>query len=279
MKNKRILLISITVILLSTMLSGCTIIDKGLVKLGMRNTDFDYIVEGKVDKIIIQNSRDTGFRFVVTDSKAINDIYNILRKGKPKEEKTSLDPDYVFEVHMVGDDVKYYNYVVSLDEKKVGNFYNDDIILDISNNLDETILNNLEFIRKPKNFTDIYYNSILDVLKLEKDSLNSENNRVGIDISGDVDCLKYMFSVDLKNFKKEIEDIIPNSDLIDNDADKFDTIITVTNKGYSSKLFKSTITIDNKKDKIYQTYYVKGIYEYKKWDISVSEPDIKPTDW
>ena len=38
------------------MLSGCTIIDKGLVKLGMRNTDFDYIVEGKVDKIIIQNS-------------------------------------------------------------------------------------------------------------------------------------------------------------------------------------------------------------------------------
>lgn len=279
MKNKRILLISITVILLSTMLSGCTIIDKGLVKLGMRNTDFDYIVEGKVDKIIIQNSRDTGFRFVVTDSKAINDIYNILRKGKPREEKTSLDPDYVFEVHMVGDDVKYYNYVVSLDEKKVGNFYNDDIILDISNNLDETILNNLEFIRKPKNFTDIYYNSILDVLKLEKDSLNSENNRVGIDISGDVDCLKYMFSVDLKNFKKEIEDIIPNSDLIDNDADKFDTIITVTNKGYSSKLFKSTITIDNKKDKIYQTYYVKGIYEYKKWDISVSEPDIKPTDW
>lgn len=278
MKIKKALSICI-LLMIGISLSGCSIVDKGLVKFGFRNTDFDYMVNNKVEKIIIQSSRDTGFRFIVTDSKAINDIYELLRKGKPKEKKTSLDSDYVFEIHMVGDEVKYYNYVVSLDEKGVGNFYNDDVIYDISSNLDETILNNLEFIRKPKNFNDIYYNSILDVLKVKKKELTSKDNKVGIDINGDVDCLKYMLSVDLEKFKKDIDKIIPGAKLTKNNNDEFDTVITVTNNGYNTKLFKTTITVDNKKDKIYQTYYVKGLYEYKNWDITVSKPDTKPSDW
>lgn len=278
MKSKRHLLVCILLIITTT-LSGCSLVDKTLVKFGFRNTDFDYMINNKVEKIIIQNSRDTGFRFVVTDSKAINDIYKILREGEPKEKKTSLDSDYVFEIYLVGDEVKSYNYVVNLDEKKVGNFYNDKVIYDISSNLDETILNNLEFIRKPKNFNDIYYNSILKVLELKKKELTSGENVVGIDINGDVDCLKYMFSVDLEKFEKDINKIIPGAQLTDNNNEEFDTIITVNNNGYNTKLFKTVITVDNRKDKIYQTYYVKGIYEYKNWDIIVSEPDIKPSDW
>lgn len=278
MKNRKTLLVCILLIITTT-LSGCSLVDKGLVKFGFRNTDFDYMVNNKVEKIIIQNSRDTGFRFVVTDSKAINDIYEMLREGKAKEKKTSLDSDYVFEIHMVGDDVKYYNYVVNLDEKNVGNFYNEEVIYDISSNLDETILNNLEFIRKPKNFDDIYYNSILEVLKLKKEELTSGENKVGIDINGDVDCLKYMFSVDLEQFKKDMDKIIPGAELTNNNNDQFDTIVTVSNNGYSTKLFKTVISVDNRKDKIYETYYVKGIYEYKNWEITVSDPDTKPNDW
>lgn len=266
-------------LILTMLLTGCSTVDKALIKLGFRNTDFEYMVKSKVDKIIIQNSRDTGFRFIVTDDKAINDIYKILRNGKVAKEKSSLDPDYVFEVHMVGDEVKYYNYVVSVSDRSTGNFYDDDVSYSVSSNLDDTILNNLEFIRKPRNFTDIYYNSILDVIKKNKKQLSDKNNKVGINISADVDCLRYMFSVDLEQFKKDIKDVLPNADLVSGDTADYDTIISVSNKGYSTSLFKTVITIDDKFNKSYLTYYVKGTYEYKNWDIEISEPDVKPSSW
>lgn len=277
--NKSIkLLSSILLIIGSLFFVGCSLVDNTMIKLGFRNSDFEYIKENKVDKIIIQSARDSGFRFVVTDTNAINDIYEILSKGDEKDEKTSLDPDYIFEVH-IGEDVKSYKYVVSVDERGVGNFYDDNKAYEISKSLDDTILQNLSFIRKPREFRNIYYNSILDVLKVKKDELTSSEHKVGIDITGDVDCLKYMFSVDLKEFEKDVNKIIPNAQLIKNNADEFDTIISVKNRGYNSKLFKTTIVVDDKKDKIYETYYVDGIYEYKDWTITVSEPNKRPDKW
>lgn len=268
----------ILLIIMSFSLAGCTVFDSALEKVGLRNQDFDYIKNSKVDKIVIQSARDAGFRFVVTDSNAILDIYNILAKGKVKDEKTSLDPDYVFEVH-IGEEVKCYKYVVSVDERGVGNFYDDEKSYSISKNLDDTILQNLSFIRKPREFQRIYYNSILEVLKVKKDELSDSSNKVGIDISGDVDCLRYMFSVDVKKFEKDITKVIPDAKLVSNNADEFDTVITVKNRGYSSKKFKTTIVVDNKKDKIYETYYVEGTYEYKDWNIEVSEANKKPDNW
>lgn len=272
-------LISLALLIVFTSaLMGCNIWDSAQIKLGMKNQDFDYIIDENVDKIIIQSARDPGFRFIVTDTSAINDIYDILKKGKIKDEKTSLDPDYVLEVY-IGDEVRKYQYIVNVDEKGVGNFYDEDNIYDISNNLDETITENLSFIRRPKNFQDIYYNSIIEVLKKKKDELTDSDHKVGIDIAGDVDCQKYMFSVDLMYFQDKTKSIIPNIALVNNNASEFDTIVTVKNGGYSTKEFKTTITVDNQKDKVYETYYVSGSYEYKNWKITVSEPNKKPDNW
>ena len=268
----------ILIVIMSFSFVGCSLVDKGMIKLGLRNNDFEYIKENKVDKIIIQSARDAGFRFVVTDSSAILDIYNILSKGNIKDEKTSLEPDYIFEVHM-GEDIKSYKYIVSVDERGVGNFYDEEKNYSISKNLDETILQNLSFIRKPREFQRIYYNSILDVLKLKKEELTQTQHKVGVDISGDVDCLKYIFSVDEKKFEKDLNELVPNTQLVTNNAEEFDTVITVKNKGYSSKKFKTTIVVDDKKDKIYETYYVEGNYEYKDWNIIVSEANKKPENW
>lgn len=277
MRKIKYLTVAVLVIMIST-LSGCGIIDTGLVKLNLRNNDFEYIKENKVNKIVIQSTRDSGFKFVVNDSNAINDIYNILCKGKVKGEKTSLDPDYVFEVY-VGDEVKSYNYVVSVDERGVGNFFNEDTAYLISKNLDDTILQNLSIIRKPREFESIYYSTILKVLEKDKDKLTQNGNKVGVDTLGDVDCLKYMLSVDLKSFEKKLEEIVPGTKIINKDASNFDTIITVKNRGYDSKIFKTTIIVDNKKDKSYETYYVQGAYEYKSWQITVSEANVKPETW
>ena len=231
-----------------------------------------------MDKIIIQSSRDAGFRFIVNDQSAIQNIYKILSKGNIKDEKTSLDPDYVFEIYM-GDEVKSYNYVVSVDERGVGNFYDENNSYLVSKSLDDSITQNLSFIRKPRDFEDIYYNSILQVLELKKDELSKGDNKVGIDITGDVDCLKYMFSVDLKKFEKNLDKVVAGTKLINNNSEEFDTVITVKNKGYSSKKFRTVITVDNKKDKVYETYYVVGNYEYKSWDIYIGNPGEKPDEW
>ena len=275
--SKNIILIALLIIFTYSFV-GCDILDSAQVKLKIKNQDFDYIIQENVDKIIIQNSRDPGFRFIVTDNSAIRDIYDILKKGKIREEKTSLDPDYVLEVY-IGDEVKKYQYVVNVDENGVGNFYNDDNTYDISNDLDQTIRQNLSFISKPKNFEEIYYDSIIEVLKKDKDQLDDSEHKVGIDISGDVNCLKYMFSVDLLDFKNKMQKEISNIQLTNNNLSDFDTIITVKNAGYSTKIFKTTITVDNQKDKVYETYYVSGSYEYKGWKITVSEANEKPDNW
>ena len=277
MKKYKFTLVSVFIFICMS-LTGCGLIDTALVKVGLRNTDFDYLLQNKVDKIIIQSSRDAGFRFIVNDQSAIQNIYKILSKGNIKDEKTSLDPDYVFEIYM-GDEVKSYNYVVSVDERGVGNFYDDNNSYLVSKSLDDSITQNLSFIRKPRDFEDIYYNSILQVLELKKDELSKGDNKVGIDITGDVDCLKYMFSVDLKKFEKNLDKVVAGTKLINNNSEEFDTVITVKNKGYSSKKFRTVITVDNKKDKVYETYYVVGNYEYKSWDIYIGNPGEKPDEW
>ena len=277
MKKYRFTLVSVFIFICMS-LTGCGLIDTALVKVGFKNTDFDYLLQNKVDKIIIQSSRDAGFRFIVNDQSAIQNIYKILSKGNIKDEKTSLDPDYVFEIYM-GDEVKSYNYVVSVDERGVGNFYDENNSYLVSKSLDDSITQNLSFIRKPRDFEDIYYNSILQVLELKKNELSKGDNKVGIDITGDVDCLKYMFSVDLKKFEKNLDKVVAGTKLINNNSEEFDTVISVKNKGYSSKKFRTVITVDNKKDKVYETYYVVGNYEYKSWDIYIGNPGEKPDEW
>ena len=276
MKKSKILLIAF-VIIMTTLFSGCEAIDNGMVKLGLKNNDFEYIKENKVNQIIIQSTRDAGFRFVVTDKNAINDIYDIVSSGRIKESKSKLDADYIFDIYL-GDEVKSYKYVVSASDSDTGNFYDDEKAYLISKNLDDTIIKNLSFVRKPRDFEDVYYKCILDVLEEKKNSLK-EDNKVGVNIAGDVDCLKYMFSIDLEQFKKDIDKILPGTTLVENNSDDFDTVITVKNRGYSSKVFKTTITVDDKKNKIYETYYVSAVYESKGWDIDIGEVNTKPENW
>lgn len=277
LNNNKFLIILILIIVLSfSMLSGCTLTDNIAVKLNLKNDQFEYIKENRVDKIIIQNVRDSGFRFIVNDSSAIDDIYSMLSNGKVVSAKSSLDPDYIFEV-WIGDEVKKYEYVVGANERNKGNFYDENNIFSVSKNLDNTIMQNLSFIRKPRDFDYVYYQSILKVVELKKQEL--ADNNVGIDISGDVDCLKYMFSMELEEFKKNLRKQLTSVDLVKNNQSDFDAIIKVKNRGYSSTLFKTVITVEDKKDKVYENYYITAEYNYKDWDINISDPNQKPDEW
>lgn len=274
-KNKLSIVILAILLTVSIMLSGCDLVNNLEIKMNLKNQQFEYIKQNKVDKIVIQNVRDSGFRFVVNDSKAIDDIYKILSDGSEVSQKSALDPDYIFDIY-IGNDVKQYKYVVGASEKGTGNFYDDDMAFSIPKNLENTIMQNLSFVRKPRDFNYIYYQSILKVIETKKDALS--NAKVGIDISGDTDCLKYVFSTDLEQFKTNLNKDLPNADLVNKNNDNFDMIIKPKNRGFNSTIFKTLVTIDNNKEKSSESYYVVAEYNYSKnWDIKVSEQ--KPQDW
>lgn len=278
--KKRITKLLITGIMLvvSSSMVGCTPVNDIAVKFGFKNDDFNYMKTNKIDEIIIQNTRDSGFRFKVTDQKAIEDIYNALASGNPKSAKSSLDADYIFEIHC-GDEIKKYKYVVGVDESGKGNFYDDEKAYKVPKNLDQTIINNLSFIRRPREFNSIYYGTIMTVLDMNKDQLINPKYKVGINMQGDLDCVKYLFSVELQQFQKELQKVIPGAGIISNNNDEYNVIVTVQNKGYDSETFRTLITIDNKLENTSQKYYVVGHYEFKKWEITVGKDGKKPENW
>ncbi|MGL5347164.1 MAG: hypothetical protein ACRDA3_07425 [Peptostreptococcaceae bacterium] len=267
MKKKKKYIALVVTLLLVFNFTGCDALN-----LGTRNEYFEYLNTGKIEKISIQSVRDPGFKFIVTESKAIDDIYQLLSKAKVSESKAELNPDYVFEIKM-GDEVKKFNYVVGAYD---GNFYDESMSFTVSKRLDEGIIQNLSFIRKPRDFEYIYYNSILEVLNMTKGELKNGEYKVGIDIQGDIDCLKYVFSTDVEDFLKKARKITPNVELVDNNSNEFDVVFTIKNRGYDSTTYKTNISVDNKRDKIQRYYYVLGINEFKEWNIEVFDDDTIP---
>lgn len=270
-------ILSVSVVVMMFALSGCAILEDIEKKMGVKNEYFEYLNSNNVEQISIQSTRDTGFKFIVTEDNAINEMYDLLSRAKVSENKSSLEPDYKFEFDL-GDEVKEFYYVVGSDE---GNFYDDNNIFTVSKRLDEGIIKNLSFIRKPRDFEYVYYNPILDILKNSKENSGIENYNVGVDINGDIDCLKYVFSTDLKKFMESAQKIIPNVGLINNDENNYDVVVTIRNRGYDTSTYKTLITVTNKKENTEQKYYIMATNEFKEWTIDITgpNPDKAPNKW
>ena len=272
-KNLKKYFLAISIAVMAFMLSGCTVLEDIEKKLGLKNEYFEYLNSNKVEQISIHSTRDTGFKFIVTEDSAIKEMYKFLLRAKISENKSNLEPDYKFEIDL-GDEVKEFYYVVGSDE---GNFYDGNNIFTVSKRLDEGIIKNLSFIRKPRDFEYVYYNSILDVLKISKENSDIENYKVGVDINGDIECLKYIFSTDLKDFLQSAKKVIPNIELIDDDSTDYDVVVTVKNRGYDTSTYKTLITITNKKENTEDNYYIFATNEFKEWTIDITEK--APNKW
>ena len=259
-------------IILSFNLTSCGLIDGIKSKFKRGNDYFNNV--NQVDQISIQNIRDKSFKFLVTDDQSIEEMYNLLSKAKESDKKSDLDPDYIFEIKM-GEEVKKFNYVVGAHE---GNFYDDEMSFTVSKRLDEGLLQNLSIIRKPREFEYIYYEPILDIIKSLSETLDYNNSKIGVDIKGDVDCLKYIFSTDLENFLQKAKKIAPNVEIIDNNESDFDIIVRIKNRGHSTTQYKSNVTVEVKKDNQHYYYYVVGENEYKEWNINIYTEDNLPKD-
>ncbi len=266
-----------TILLLTILvsLSGCTTIDKIEKKLGWKTEYFQYLSSDNVEQVSIQSTRDLGFKFIVTEEATKREIYNFLSKAQISETKNPLDPDYIIEFDL-GDEVQKFYFVVDNDG---GNFYNDSGIYTVSESLVDSVIQNLSFTRKPKYFESIYFDSIEEVLKTVKNSLENKDVSVGVNIQGDVECLKYVYSDDIQYFLKNARKIFNNVDMVQNNAGDFQVVLTVKNRGFNTTTYKTAITVANKEENTEHTYYIVAYYEYKKWNVTVSEADIKPNDW
>lgn len=269
-RSKNLFLLSL-ILLICIFSSACSKIDELKVKSGLKNADFEYIKEGKVKKIVIQSTRDQGFRFIVTDKKAIGELYDILASAKKGSEKSSLEPDYVFEIHEGNNKVHKFNYVAGLDKKDAGNLYSNDSIYIVSKRIDNDIINSFWNIRMPpKDFKDVYYGSLIDALnQYLKDK--DKNKTVGINLKDDVDAGKFILSTDLEEFKSQLNSKFKNVSIASQDKDKYDVFMTVKTQGYKSTLYKATVVFWDKSEKSEKKYYIKDEYKNGRWSISISE--------
>ncbi|CAB1254275.1 conserved hypothetical protein [Clostridiaceae bacterium BL-3] len=273
-KGLSVFLVLIT-LMTSILLSGCDKIDELEVKAGLKNSDFEYIREGKVDKIVIQNIRDQGFKFVVTDQNAIKDLYDILSSGKKVSRKSSLQPDYIFEIYEGNNKIHKFNYIAGLDKKDFGNLYSNNQIYIVSKRIDNDMINNFWNIRMPpNNFKQVYYGSIMNTLN-EYFRDKDKNKKIGINFRDDIDGSRFILSTEVEEFKSDLNDKFKNAGIGNNNKDKYDIWVTIKTEGYKSTLYKATITFWDKKNKSEKIYYIYDTYSGAGWDIKVykNEPE------
>ncbi|KYH34144.1 hypothetical protein CLTEP_19210 [Clostridium tepidiprofundi DSM 19306] len=275
MNQKRIILFLI--IIFTMLFMGCSRIDTLKVKVGLKNNDFENIRQGRVKKIVIQSTRDKAFRFSVTDKSAIYDLYEILSSAKKVDNKSKLQPDYIFEMYERGGKVYKFNYIAGLDKSDNGNFYSDDNVYIVSSRLDNDIIRNFWNIRKPRNFKYVYYNSILAVLDKYLGE-NDRNKSIVINLKEDIEVAKFVLSTDLEDFKNKLNEHYKNIEL--NEDNSCNTVITVKTEGYKSTVYKSLVKIKEKDSDSEKKYYVWAKYSVKDkiWSIQVYENN-KPKDF
>lgn len=269
---RKLFVYSLSVMIFSTLIS-CGKIDQMKLKVGLKNNDFEYIKDNKADKIIIQSTRDKGFRFVVTDKRTIRELYEILSSAKKVVQKSTLEADYIFEIYE-GGTVHNFNYVTGIDKNDYGNLYNDENIYLVSKRIDYDIIRNLWNYRAPREFKRTYYGSINNFLEQYGAAITKNSTNVGIDLSQDIEAAKYILSMELEEFKESLAETMPTAKIVQNNSEKFDVLVTIKTQGYKTTVYKAILTVYDKKDKSETKYYINNIHENGEWEVRIT--DKKP---
>ena len=276
MKFKKVIAYTLASVFISISLSGCASIDSAKVSLGLKNTDFEYIKQSKIKKIVIQSTRDPGFRFVVSDQNAISDLYGVLSSAKVVSEKSTLDPDYILEMDEGNGTVHKFEYVAAVGKTGSGNLYSESKIYTVSKRIDNDIIKNFWNIRKPKNFESIYYNSLKTTID-EYFSDKDKDQSIGVNLIDDVDVAKFLLSADLEDLQDSLKGKYKNSEIVKENKGQYDIFVTIKTQGYKSTLYKAIVTFWDKKDQTEVKYYIFNKYENGGWNVNITKE--KPADF
>ncbi len=251
--------------------TGCSRVEALKIKYGYKNTDFEFLKNEDMKTIIIQSTRDKGFRFVVRDQATILELYESLSTAKVVEEVIAYDADYVFEFHNLDGDIYYYEYVAGVSEEQKANFYNADKSYLVTDRIDNNLIRNLYSIRKPKYFEDIYYGSLVELVRMVKAEYG--NQTIGVKVHEDLPILKYQLSKDLEKFKLDLEDV---GAILLQEGDTADLILDVGTRGFTTITYKAVVNVIDSANYTEKEYYIFGTYanDVTKWDtlIGVEKP-------
>jgi len=276
LKFRKVIAYTLASVFIAISLSGCASIDSAKVSLGLKNTDFEYIKQNKIKKIVIQSTRDPGFRFVISDQNAISDLYEVLSSAKVVSQKSSLDPDYILEMDEGNGTVHKFQYVATVGKTGSGNLYSDSKIYDVSRRIDNDIIKNFWNIRKPKDFESIYYNSLKKTID-EYFSGKDKGQSIGVNLIDDVDVGKFLLSADLEDFESKLKGKYENSEIVKENKGQYDTLVTIKTKGFKSTLYKAVVYFWDKKAQTEVKYYIFNKYENGAWNVSITKE--KPDDF
>ena len=253
------------------LLAGCTSIDSLKVKYGFKNLDFEFLNDENLSTIIIQSTRDKGFRFVVTDKNTIKELYASLSSAKASEVRTDFDSDYIFEFQFLDGETVYYNYVAGVSDLGKGNFYSEESSYIVADRIDNNLIRNLYTLRKPKFFEDIYYNSILDLVKIVKEEYADQ--QIGVKFYDDVDILRYQLSTDIEKFRANA---LSEGAVLLSTGEKSDVVLEVKTQGYTTIVYKAIVTLKVDSEYINKKYYIFAKYDndIKGWETLIT--DTKP---
>lgn len=257
--------------LVKTLILACMVISltagcQSLLKLTYKNEDFEWVTKENLGKIVIQSTRDKGFRFVVTDEATIKELYDSLSSAMPVEEKNTLEPDYVFEFNSFENKViKYYYTAGAGNTETRGNFYNEDKTFLVLNRIDNNIIKNLFALRKPRDFFNGYYGSILEAVKQVQ--ADYKVTSVGVMVNEDKEMLKFQMSYELLEFNLDINALgaVP----IHNDKDA-QLVMNIKTRGYTTDLYKAVVEVKNNQERKTKFYYIKSDYVDNKWNIKIT---------
>lgn len=254
------------------MMTGCAQIEELRIKYGYKNTDFEFLKNEDLKTIIIQSTRDKGFRFVVRDQATILELYESLSTAKVVDEIISYDSDYIFEFHNLDGDIFYYEYVAGVSEKEKANFYTDENSYLVTDRIDNNLIQNLYSIRKPKYFEDIYYGSFLELVQIVREEYPGVT--LGVKIDEDLPVLKYQLSKDLETFKGNLK---KEGAILIQDGETADMILDVKTSGFTTIKYKAVVNLVESANFEEKEYYIFGTYEndVTKWETIIGT--TKPT--
>lgn len=240
------------------------------------NEDFEYMKQRNIMQVTIQSTRDKKYKFSVTDKSLINDIYTILSSATVVETKSELEPDYILEIYESPTEVKTFNYVAGLDKTDGANLYDGDNYYIVSKRLDTDIIRNFTNIRKPIEFENVYYNSIINCLD-EYKANSKTKQKIGIDVINDSEISRFQISTDIESFKKTLsKDGVKYISGKDEDPE-VEIVAKVRTKGFTSKKYKAIVTFENKTDGTSVEYYINCSYSGGQWTMKAT--DTKPEDF
>lgn len=252
-------------------ITGCNKIDETMIKMGLKNSDFEIIKEGNIKEIIIENTRDKSFTFIVQDKNTILEFYDIFSKAKTVEDKITLQPDYTITLVGKDSDLYKYYYISGLDKTELGNLYNDDSNYIVSKKLDNDIINYFWNIRKPINFNSVYYDTMLMALKNYREETNYDGV-IGIDFYDDIESNKFLLSLDIEEFRNDLGD---KNQILQKDSEENNITMKIITDGYKTNIYKCRIEFYNKDENKTTTYYYINNYLEKNWKFNLyySKPE------